>query len=67
MTEATGDLVRNKIAQKITKAASKTTHDYPSKSLAQIDETLTQSTGIPKGKCILTERRQQIIDEFHFL
>ena len=48
MVEATGYLVGNKIAENIAKAASKTSCEDLSKMLAQIDEILTQPTGIPK-------------------
>ena len=53
MAEVSGDLVENKIEKKITKkAASKTSHEDPSKSMAptQIDENLVQPIKIPKGR-----------------
>ena len=53
-TEATGDLVGNKITETITQAASKTTHEAPNKSTApaQIDEKPMQQISIPKRKYV---------------
>ena len=53
MAEVSGDLVENKIEEKITKkAASKTSHEDPSKSMAptQIDENSVQPIKIPKWR-----------------
>lgn len=53
MAQVSGDLVENKIEEKITKkAASKTSHEDPSKSMAptQIDENSVQPIKIPKGR-----------------
>ena len=62
MVEATVDLVGNEIAEKITKTASKSTLDAPSKSVmpTQITETSIQPTWIPVEKYVLPERWQQI-------
>ena len=49
-TEATDNLVGNKIALKITKAASKATRGDPSRSSVHIDGRLVQPTGIAKKK-----------------
>ena len=69
VAEVTRDLAENKIAEKITKAASKTTHEDPNKLTAptQIDETSVQPIGIPKERYISPERQQQIIDELRLL
>ena len=57
--EASGDLVGNKIPEKITKAASKNTRADPNRlTAAQIDETSSQQKGIPKERYILPERQK---------
>ena len=52
--KATGDLIGNKIADKITAKPSKISHD---------DEVIT---GIPKERYISPKERQKIIDELKF-
>ena len=55
--EAIDDLVGNRIAEKITRTASKSTREDPRKLTAsQIDETSVQPTGIPKERYIPKER-----------
>ena len=68
-TEAAGDLVVNKIAEKITQAVSKTTREAPSKSTAptQIDEKPMQHISIPKRKYMTPENQQQVINELQFI
>ena len=55
IAEATGRLVGNKTTEKIANATSNSTREDPSKSTvpAQIDETSTQSIGIPKERYII--------------
>ena len=50
--EATGDLGGNEMTEKITKAASKSTHENPSKSTVatKLIESSKQQIGIPKEK-----------------
>ena len=67
-TEGTTDLVGNKIAEKITKAAPKNYPEDIRKSMAaQIDETSVQPTETPMERYISSEGRQQIIDELRLL
>ena len=55
--DATVDLVGNKIPEKITKAASKSTREYPRISVAiQLDETSVQPTGMPNEKIHTTRK-----------
>ena len=59
MTEATVNLVGNKITEKVKKAASKTTHEDLCKLTAPVDETdetPIQPIRILKEKCILPEK-----------
>ena len=58
--DATDDLVGNKIAEKVTQAASKTTPEASSKSTmpAQIDEKPMQQIPIPKRKYITPEKQR---------
>ena len=58
--EATGDLVVNKIADKITSVSKKST-----KKLPTIDEDVELTTH--KKRFILPEERQQIIDELRLI
>ena len=58
--EATGDLVGNKIADKITSVSEKST-----KKLPTIDEDAELTT--PKKRYIPPEERQQIIDELRLV
>ena len=59
--EATGEIVGNKIAENITRAASKSTHGDPRKLMAaKMDKLSLQLTGIPKERYILPERQEQI-------
>ena len=53
-----GDLTRNKIEEKITKAATKSSHEAQ-KKVPQIP----QPTSIPKEIYISPEKRQHIINE----
>ena len=64
--EATGYLVANRIAEKFTKAASKTTPEDPSKSPAQIEETSIQPIRIPKEKYILPEIGNKLLMNIDF-
>ena len=59
-TEATGDLVGNKIADKITSVSKKST-----KKLPTIDEDVELTT--PQKGYISPEERQQIIDELRLV
>ena len=58
--EATGDLVGNEIADKITSVSKKST-----KKLPTIDEDVELTT--PKKRYISPEERQQIIDELRLV
>ena len=58
--EATGDLVGNKIADKITSVSKKST-----KKLPTIDEDVELTTH--KKRYISSEERQQIIDELRLI
>ena len=60
--EATGDLVGNKIADKITSISKKST-----KNLSAIDEDTKLSTRKKKYIYISPEKRQQIIDELRLV
>ena len=56
--EATGDLIGNKIADKITSVSKKSTKELPN------DETeVDVERATPKKRYISPEERQQIIDE----
>ena len=59
-TEATGDLVGNKIAAKITSVSKK-----PTKKLSTIDEDEELTT--PQKRYISPEERKQIIDELRLV
>ena len=56
MVYATGDLVGNKIAEKIATAASQSTHEDSNKAI-----------GIPKERYISPERRHHITDKHRLL
>ena len=58
--EATGDLVGNKIADKITSVSKKSTQKLPT-----IDEDVELTTH--KKRYISPEERQQIVDEFRLI
>ena len=60
--EATGDLIGNKIADKITSVSKK-----PSKELHNNDETEDVEIATPKKRYISPEERQQIIDELRLV
>ena len=62
-TEATGDLIGNKIADKITNTAKKST-----KELHNNDETEEDvEINTPKKRYISSEQRQQVIDELRLV
>ena len=56
--EATGDLIGNKIAEKITSVAKKTAKELPNNETEEDVEIAT-----PKKRYISLEERQQIINE----
>ena len=60
--EATGDLTGNKIADKITNTAKKSTKELPNDETEEDAELAT-----PKKRYISPEERQQIIDELRLL
>ena len=62
--EAAGDLVGNKIFQKVTKAATKNNHEDPRKYTTITQ--MPQATNIPEEICIPTEKRQKILNELQF-
>ena len=59
-TGATGDLISNKIADKIKNHLKKLSKELPSKN--NLKEA-NNETEIPKGRHISPEKRQKIIDE----
>ena len=62
MAEATGDLIGNKIADKITSISKKSTKELPN------DETeVDVERATPKKRYISPEERQQIIDELRLV
>ena len=62
-TEATGDLIGNKIADKITNTAKKSTKELHNNDKTEEDVEITT----PKKRYISSERRQQIIDELRLV
>ena len=65
--KTTGDLVENKIAKKITKAALNSTHQDPIKlaAPAQIDETSMQLIGISKEIYIHEKDNNKLLMKFY--
>ena len=61
--EATGDLIGNKIADKITSVSKK----KPDKKLHNIDEAENLEIATPKKRCISPEERKQIIEELRLV
>ena len=61
--EATGDLIGNKIADKITSVSKK----KPDKKLHYIDEAENLEIATPKKRCISPEERKQIIKELRLV
>ena len=61
--EATGDLIGNKIADKITSVSKK----KPDKKLHNIDEAENLEIATPKKRCISPEERKQIIKELRLV
>ena len=62
-TEATGDLIGNKIADKITNTAKKSTKELHNNDKTEEDVEITT----PKKRYISSERKQQIIDELRLV
>ena len=62
-TEATGDLIGNKIADKITNTAKKSTKELHNNDKTEEDAEITT----PKKRYISSEQRQQIIDELRLV
>ena len=54
---ATGDLIGNKIDDKITSVSKKCTKELPNNDEVDVE------IATPKKRCISPEKRQQIIDE----
>ena len=59
---ATGDLIGNKVADKITKIAGSSTQNYL-ETVEGETENIVFDRGIPKERYISPEKRQQIIDK----
>ena len=57
--EATGDLIGNKIADKITSVSKKSPKELNSQNKDKIEK--------PKERCISPEKRKQIIDELRLV
>ena len=62
-TEATGDLIGNKIADKITNTAKKSIKELHNNDKTEEDVEITT----PKKRYISSEQRQQIIDELRLV
>ena len=62
-TEATGDLIGNKIADKITNTAKKSTKELHNNDKTEEDVEITT----PNKRYISSEQRQQIIDELRLV
>ena len=62
IAEATGDLIGNKIADKITSVSKKSTKELPND---ETEEDVERAT--PKKRYISPEERQQIIDELRLV
>ena len=62
-TEATDDLIGNKIADKITNTAKKSTKELHNNDKTEEDVEITT----PKKRYISSEQRQQIIDELRLV
>ena len=62
-TEATGDLIGNKIADKITNTTKKSTKELHNNDKTEEDVEITT----PKKRYISSEQRQQIIDELRLV
>ena len=60
IAEATGDLINNKVADKIT-SVSKSPKKFHSNEIYLIAD--ENATDIPKGRYLSPEKRQQVIDE----
>ena len=58
--EATGDLIRNKIADKITSHSKKTQNNKPEADISSLKD-------VPKKRYISPEKRHQIIDELRLV
>ena len=65
--EATGELLGNKIADKITNVSKKSTTELHSKELPNNDETEDVELTTHKIRYISPEERQQIIDELRLI
>ena len=61
--KATGDLISNKIADKITSSSKKLPKEFHSKELPSNEG----NNEIPRGRYISPHERQQIIDEFRLI
>ena len=64
--EATGDLVGNKIADKITRASKKSTKELQNNK-PEVDTGRSSPKNLPKKWYISQEERQQVIDELRLL
>ena len=60
--EATGDLIGNKTADKITSVSKKSTKEWPNNETEEYVE-----RALPKKRYISPEKRQQIIDELRWV
>ena len=63
--EATGDLIGNKIADKITSVSKKSTTELHSKNLPTIDEDIELATN--KKRYISPKKRQHVTDELRLV
>ena len=61
--EATGDLIGNKIADKITIISKNSSNELPSKELHSNEA----NEEVPKERYISPQKRQQIIDELRLI
>ena len=67
IAEASGDLIGNKIADKITNASKKSSKELHSTRLHSQNDEANDETEIPKERYISPEKRQQIFDELRLV
>ena len=66
--EATGDLIRNKIADKITSISKSLEEFHSQNALKEFDSTTDEDEiEIPKERYIFSEKREQIIEELRLV